>query len=165
MIQDVEAWSPAIRSATSIRRGLKREFVDPSIAVAALGLSPELLCTDLKTFGFIFECMAIRDLKAYSQSLGGSISYYHDRYDLEADAVLHLDDGRYSLIEFKLGYREIDEGAEHLKEIKRLVQEHNLAEKQMKLREPDLLMVITGGDMAYTRPDGVKVVPLACLRD
>lgn len=165
VIQDVEAWSPAIRSATSIRRGLKREFVDPSIAVAALGLSPELLCTDLKTFGFIFECMAIRDLKAYSQSLGGSISYYHDRYDLEADAVLHLDDGRYSLIEFKLGYREIDEGAEHLKEIKRLVQEHNLAEKQMKLREPDLLMVITGGDMAYTRPDGVKVVPLACLRD
>ena len=109
--------------------------------------------------------MAIRDLKAYSQSLGGSISYYHDRYDLEADAVLHLDDGRYSLIEFKLGYREIDEGAELLKEIKRLVQEHNLAEKQMKLREPDLLMVITGGDMAYTRPDGVKVVPLACLRD
>lgn len=165
VIQDVEAWSPAIRSATSIRRGLKREFVDPSIAVAALGLSPELLCTDLKTFGFIFECMAIRDLKAYSQSLGGSISYYHDRYDLEADAVLHLDDGRYSLIEFKLGYREIDEGAEHLKEIKRLVQEHNLAEKQMKLREPDLLLVITGGDMAYTRPDGVKVVPLACLRD
>ena len=165
VIQDVEAWSPAIRSATSIRRGLKREFVDPSIAVAALGLSPELLCTDLKTFGFIFECMAIRDLKAYSQSLGGSISYYHDRYDLEADAVLHLDDGRYSLIEFKLGYREIDEGAEHLKGIKRLVQEHNLAEKQMKLREPDLLMVITGGDMAYTRPDGVKVVPLACLRD
>ena len=165
VIQDVEAWSPAIRSATSIRRGLNREFVDPSIAVAALGLSPELLCTDLKTFGFIFECMAIRDLKAYSQSLGGSISYYHDRYDLEADAVLHLDDGRYSLIEFKLGYREIDEGAEHLKEIKRLVQEHNLAEKQMKLREPDLLLVITGGDMAYTRPDGVKVVPLACLRD
>ncbi|MGN0212229.1 MAG: ATP-binding protein [Muribaculaceae bacterium] len=165
VIQDVEAWSPAIRSATSIRRGLKREFVDPSIAVAALGLSPETLCIDLKTFGFIFECMAIRDLKAYSQSLGGSISYYHDRYGLEADAVLHLDDGRYALIEFKLGYREIDEGAEHLKEIKRLVHEHNLTEKQIKLREPDLLMVITGGDMAYTRPDGVKVIPLASLKD
>lgn len=109
--------------------------------------------------------MAIRDLKAYSQSLGGSISYYHDRYGLEADAVLHLDDGRYALIEFKLGYREIDEGAEHLKEIKRLVHEHNLTEKQIKLREPDLLMVITGGDMAYTRPDGVKVIPLASLKD
>lgn len=161
VIQDIEAWSPAIRSASAIRRGLKREFVDPSIAVAALGLSPEALYTDLKTFGFLFECMAIRDLKAYSLSLGGSISYYHDRYDLEADAVLHLDDGRYALIEFKLGSREIEEGAEHLKEIKRLVQEHNITEKQIKLRESDLLMVITGGEMAYTRPDDVKIIPLA----
>ena len=109
--------------------------------------------------------MAIRDLKAYSQSLGGTISYYHDRYDLEADAVLHLDDGRYALIEFKLGSREIEEGATHLKEIKRVVQEHNKVEKQIQLREPDLMMVITGGDMAYTRPDGVKIVPLGCLKD
>lgn len=165
VIQDVEAWSPAIRSATSIRRSPKRELVDPSIAVAALGLSPEALYTDLKTFGFLFECMAIRDLKAYSQSLGGIISYYHDRYDLEADAVLHLEDGRYALIEFKLGSREIEEGATHLKEIKRLVQEHNKVEKQIQLREPDLMMVITAGDMAYTRPDGVKIVPLGCLKD
>ena len=165
VIQDVDAWSPAIRSASAIRRGSKREFVDPSIAVAALGLSPQALYTDLKTFGFLFECMAIRDLKAYSMSLGGSISYYHDRYDLEADAILHLEDGRYALIEFKLGSKEIEEGAGHLKEIKRLVQEHNKVEKQIKLREPDLMMVITGGHMAYTRPDGVKVIPLACLKD
>lgn len=165
VIQDIDAWSPAIRSASAIRRGTKREFVDPSIAVAALGLSPELLYKDLKTFGFLFECMAIRDLKAYSLSLGGYISYYHDRYDLEADAVLHLDDGRYALIEFKLGSREIDEGAEHLKEIRHLVQEHNMTEKQIHLREPDLLIIITGGEMAYTRPDGVKVIPLACLKD
>lgn len=95
----------------------------------------------------------LRDLKAYSQSLGGIISYYHDRYDLEADAVLHLEDGRYALIEFKLGSREIEEGAAHLKEIKRLVQEHNKVEKQIQLREPDLMLVITAGDMAYTRPD------------
>ena len=165
VVQDVEAWSPAIRSSSALRRGVKRELVDPSIAVAALGLSPESLCSDMKTFGFLFECMAIRDLKAYTLSLGGRMSYYHDRYDLEADAVLHLDDGRYALIEFKLGSREIDEGAEHLKEIKRLVQEHNRAEQQIKLREPDLLLVITGGEMAYTRPDGVKIVPLACLKD
>ncbi len=165
VIQDVDAWSPAIRSASAIRRGSKREFVDPSIAVAALGLSPQALYTDLKTFGFLFECMAIRDLKAYSMSLGGSISYYHDRYDLEADAVLHLEDGRYALIEFKLGSKEIEEGAGHLKEIKRLVQEHNKVEKQIKLREPDLMMVITGGHMAYTRPDGVKIIPLGCLKD
>ena len=165
VIQDVEAWSPAIRSASAIRRSSKREFVDPSIAVAALGLSPEALYTDLKTFGFLFECMAIRDLKAYSLPLGGSMSYYHDRYDLEADAVLHLEDGRYALIEFKLGSREIEEGAEHLKKIKQLVREHNQVEQQIKLREPDLMMVITGGEMAYTRPDGVKVIPLACLKD
>lgn len=165
VIQDIEAWSPAIRSASAIRRGSKREFVDPSIAVAALGLSPEAFYTDLKTFGFLFECMAIRDLKAYSISLGGSISYYHDRYDLEADAVLHLEDGRYALIEFKLGSREIEEGAEHLKEIKRLVQEHNKTEKQIKLREPDLMIIITGGEMAYTRPDGVKIIPLGCLKN
>ena len=165
VIQDIEAWSPAIRSATAIRSRLKRGFVDPSIAVAALGLTPENLQTDLKTFGFIFECMCIRDLKAYSQAYGSSISYYHDRYDLEADAVLHLADGRYALIEFKLGGREIEGGAAHLLEIKRLVKEYNHAEKQTKLGEPDLLLVITGGPIAYTRPDGVKVLPLACLRD
>ncbi len=165
VIQDVEAWSPAIRSSSAIRRSPKREFADPSIAAAALGLSPEALYTDLKTFGFLFECMAIRDLKAYSQSLGGSISYYHDRYDLEADAVLHLEDGRYALIEFKLGSREIEEGASHLKEIRELVLEHNRTEKQIQLREPDLMLIITGGEMAYTRQDGVKVIPLGCLKD
>ncbi len=105
VIQDIDSWSPAVRSATAIRKGRKRGFTDPSIAVAALGLSPERLQMDLKTYGFIFECMAMRDLRVYSQSCFGSISYYHDRYDLEADAVLHLDDGRYALIEFKLGVR------------------------------------------------------------
>lgn len=165
VVQDIEAWSPAIRSATAIRSRLKRGFADPSIAVAALGLTPDSLQMDLRTFGFIFECMCIRDLKAYSQALDSSISYYHDRYDLEADAVLHLADGRYALIEFKLGGREIEEGAAHLLEIKRLVKEYNDAEKQTRLREPDLLMVITGGPIAYARPDGVKVLPLACLRD
>lgn len=165
VIQDIDAWCPAVRSATVIRRGPKREFIDPSIAVAALALSPETLLQDLKTFGFIFECMCIRDLKAYSQALGGSMSYYHDRYDLEADAVLHLDDGRYALLEFKLGSREIEDGAAHLLEIKKLVREYNEREKKIRLREPDLLMVVTGGAMAYTRPDGVKIVPLGCLRD
>ncbi len=165
VIQDIEAWSPAIRSATAIRSSLKRGFVDPSIAVAALGLTPETLQMDLKTFGFIFESMCIRDLKAYSQALGSSISYYHDRYNLEADAVLHLADGRYALIEFKLGGKDIEKGAAHLLEIQRLVKEYNRAEKQVRLSEPDLLMVITGGPIAYSRPDGVKVVPLACLRD
>lgn len=93
------------------------------------------------------------------------MSYYRDRYGLEADLVLHLDDGRYALIECKLGGREIEEGAKHLLEIKRLIQVHNKTEKQVSLREPDLMIVMTGGYMAYTCPDGVKVIPLACLKD
>lgn len=165
VIQDIDAWSPAVRSASAIRRGKKRGFVDPSIPIAILGLSPEMLEVDLKTFGFLFECMCIRDLRAYSQALGGKMSYYHDRYDLEADGVLHLSDGRYALLEFKLGSEEIEKGAAHLLEIKQLINEYNNKEKQILIREPDLLMVITAGPMAYTRPDGVHVVPLACLRD
>lgn len=165
VIHDISAWSPAVRSATVIRRSPKRELIDPSIAVAAMGLSPQVLDMDLKTFGLIFECMAIRDLRAYTQSYGGNISYYHDRYELEADAVLHLDDGRYALIEFKLGSAEIELGAQHLIEIKGLIRKYNEREEQIKMREPELLIVITGGKMAYTRPDGVKVIPLAYLKD
>ena len=111
VICDVEAWCPAIRSKTAIRSGLKRAFVDPSIAVAALGLTPESLMVQLNTFGFIFEQMCIRDLKAYTLDIEPHLSYYHDRYGLEADWVLHLGDGRYALIECKLGSREIEDGA------------------------------------------------------
>jgi predicted AAA+ superfamily ATPase len=165
VIEDIEAWCPSIRSASAIRSGYKREFIDPSIAVASLGLTPAYLEMDLKTFGFIFECMSIRDLKVYSQAIGGKVSYYHDRYGLEADAVLHIEDGRYALIEFKLGSKEIEEGACHLLKIQELVREYNKTENQVPLREPDLLIVITGGNMAYTRDDGVKIIPLACLKD
>ena len=165
VINDIEAWSPSIRSKTVIRTGKKRCFVDPSIAVAALGLSPEMLELDLNTFGFIFECLCMRDLKAYSQAMGGHLSYYRDRTGLEADAVLHLADGRYALVECKLGSREIDDGAKHLLEIKELVEKKNEDDGQPKLRLPDLLMVLTGGEMAYTRTDGVKVVPIGCLRN
>lgn len=165
VINNIEAWCPAIRSKTAIRSGLKRAFIDPSITVASLGLTPQALMTQLKTFGFIFEQMCVRDLKAYTPDFDSHISYYRDRYGLEADLVLHLADGRYALIECKLGSREIEEGAEHLLELKRLIQEHNETEKQVPLREPDLLIVMTGGHMAYTRPDGVKVIPLGCLKD
>ena len=164
VIEDIPAWCPAIRSATTIRSSKKKEFTDPSIAVAALGLSPQILLQDLNTFGFIFETLCIRDLKVYSAIADGRVSYYRDRYGLEADCVLHLADGRYALIEFKLGSREIEEGANHLLEIKRLIQKAN-AEKKAHLREPDLMIVITGGEMAYTRPDGVKIIPIGTLRD
>lgn len=165
VICDVEAWCPAIRSKTAIRSGLKRAFVDPSIAVAALGLTPEALMVQLNTFGFIFEQMCIRDLKAYTLDFETHLSYYRDRYNLEADWVLHLGDGRYALIECKLGSKEIEDGARHLVEIKNLIREHNKQEQQVPIREPDLMIVLTGGKMAYSRPDGVKIIPLGCLKD
>ena len=164
VIQDIDAWCPAIRSKTVIRSSPKRGFCDPSIAVALMGLTPEALSVQLKTFGFIFEQMCVRDLKAYTQGLYSHVSYYHDRYDLEADFVLHLEDGRYALIECKLGSNEIEDGANHLLELKRLIREHNEKEKQMPIREPDLLIILTGGQMAYTRTDGVKIIPLGTLK-
>ena len=165
VIQDVDAWCPAIRSKSSIQSGNKREFVDPSLVVSALGVEPDYFNLDLKTFGFIFETLCIRDLKIYSNALGGRVSYYRDRYGLEADCVLHLRDGKYALIEFKLGSSEIDEGAKHLNEIEKLVEEYNKTEKQCLLRAPDLKIVITGTQYGYKRPDGVYVVPIGCLRD
>lgn len=164
VIQDIDAWSPAIRSKTAIRSAPKRGFCDPSIAVAALGLTPSVLKTQLKTFGFIFEQMCIRDLKAYTMDMNSHVSYYRDRYGLEADIVLHLPDGRYALIECKLGSMEIDKGAEHLLKIRDLIREKNLTEKQMPIREPDLLLILTGGQISYTRNDGVKVIPLATIK-
>ena len=165
VIKDIEAWCPAIRSATDIRASLKRGFSDPSIAVAALGVGPEYFRKDFKTFGFLFESLVMRDLRVYSRALGGRISYYRDRYGLEADAVLHLKDGRYALIEIKLGSNEIEEGAGHLKEVKRLIGEYNKGENQCPLRMPDILMVVTGGEYAYKREDGVIVCPISALKD
>ena len=165
VIQDIDAWCPAIRSKTAIRSAPKRCFIDPSIAVAAMGLDADALETRLKTFGFIFEQMCVRDLRAYTADLDSHLSYYRDRYGLETDLVLHLSDGRYALIECKLGSGEIDAGAKHLLALKRLIIEHNTKETQVPIREPDLLIIITGGQLAYTRPDGVKVIPLASLKD
>lgn len=165
VIQDVEAWCPAIRSKTAIQATDKREFVDPSLVVAALGVDPDYFNLDLKTFGFIFETLCIRDLKVYSLSQNGRVSYYRDRYGLEADCVLHLRDGRYALLEFKLGSKDIEEGAKHLCEIESLIKKHNETEKQVPIRLPDLKIVITGTQYGYKRPDGVYVVPIGCLKN
>lgn len=165
IISDVDAWCPAIRSKTVIRASKKRNLIDPSIAVAALGLSPEYFNSDFKTLGFLFESLCIRDLKIYSSLFDGEISYYRDRYGLEADGVLHLNDGRYALLEFKLGSKEIDDGAGHLCEIERLIKAYNEKEAQCKLRLPDLKIVITGTKYGYKRPDGVLVIPIGCLKD
>jgi hypothetical protein len=156
IIEDVPAWNPAVRSKTALRSRPKHELSDPSLVVAALGMSPNRLLQDLPFMGFVFETLCIRDLRVYSQSMGGSISYYHDRYDLECDCVLHLRDGRYALIECKLGGSGIEEGARHLLELKGLIEQHHM-------QTPSFLMVLTGSELAYERPDGVKVVPIGCL--
>ena len=165
VIEDIPAWNPSIRSKTSIRSTNKRMFIDPSIAVAALGLSPQLLSQDFETFGFLFENLCVRDLKIYASSLGGRITYYRDRMNLEVDAVLNLADGRYALIEFKLGSKQIETAAKNLLHVVQLIQSANESRDTHKIKEPDLLIIITGGEMAYTRADGVKVIPVGCLRD
>nr|MBQ4171682.1 ATP-binding protein [Ruminococcus sp.] len=165
IIDDISAWCPAIRSKTVIRSSKKRNLIDPSIAVAAMGLSPDYFNTDFKTLGFLFESLCVRDLKIYSSSMYGEMSYYRDRYGLEADGVLHLDDGRYALLEFKLGSNEIEKGAEHLFEIENLINAYNEREKQCPLRLPDLKIVITGTQYGYRREDGVFVIPIGCLKD
>ncbi len=165
IVENIDAWCPAIRSKEAIRASNKRNLIDPSLAVAALGITPEYFNTDFKTLGFLFESLCIRDLKIYSSKMYGHMSYYHDRYGLEADGVLHLKDGRYALLEFKLGTKEIDDGAKHLLEIERLIAEYNKKETQCPLRMPDLKIVITGSQYGYKREDGVFVVPIGCLKD
>ena len=165
IIEDVEAWSPAIRSKTAIRSKKKKNLVDPSVAVAALGIGPEYFNTDFKTLGFLFESLCIRDLRVYSAKYGGSVSHYRDSYGLEADAVLHLEDGRYAVCEIKLGQSEIDKGAKNLLKLESLIRKHNEEDPGNPLRMPDLKLVITGTEYGYRREDGVLVVPIGCLRD
>lgn len=165
IITDVEAWNPAIRSKTAIRSSKKRNLVDPSIAAAALGISPDYLSKDYQIFGFLFESLCIRDLKVYSEPLDGSVAYYHDRNDVEADAVVHLGDGRFALIEVKLGANEVDKGAKNLNTIERLIKERNEKERQNPMRLPDLKIILTGTEYGYRRQDGVFVIPLGCLKD
>lgn len=165
IVEDVDAWSPSIRSKTAIRSSKKKNLVDPSIAAAALGVSPEYFSRDYRTLGFLFESLCIRDLKIYSSLHGGMVSYYHDRTGLEADAVLHLEDGRYALIEFKLGQSEIDKGADNLLKIENLIRKHNEDECKSKIRMPDLKLIITGTRYGYRRSDGVFVIPIGCLKD
>ncbi|MDR0911419.1 MAG: DUF4143 domain-containing protein [Methanobrevibacter sp.] len=163
VINNVHAWNPSIRSATAMRSSSKKEFIDPSIAVAALNLTPEMLLYDLNTFGFIFENLCIRDLSVYLSPFDGKISYYRDRYGLEADCILHLRDGRYALIEFKLGSSEIEKGAKNLLKLDKLIKK-NIKEKKLNIKEPSFLAIITGGELAYTRKDGVKILPIGVLR-
>ena len=165
LIENIDAWCPSIRSKTNMRSGHKRNFVDPSIAVAALGISPDYLRGDFRTLGFLFESLCIRDLRVYSSAHGGTISYYRDRLGLEADAVLHLEDGRYALIEFKLGTPGVGDGSKHLCKIEKLIAEHNESGEGLALRAPDLKIIITAEGYGYRLDNGVFVIPIGCLKD
>jgi len=165
IIKDVSSWSPLLRSKTNVRSGPKRNLIDPSIAAVALGATPERLKSDFKTLGFLFESLCIRDLSAYSAKNNGELSYYHDRYDLEADCVLHLNDGRYALIEIKLGNDQIDDGAKHLCEIESLVKKFNDKYPNNKMPLPTLKIILTGTRYSSKRDDGVFVIPIGCLKD
>lgn len=160
VIEDMPAWNPNIRSKTAIRTSDTRYFIDPSIATAALGLGPEDLISDLNTFGFLFETMCVRDLRVFADSINGNVYHYRDKSGLECDAVVHLRNGSYGLIEIKLGGDKlIEEGAETLKELKEKIDTD-------MMKEPSFLAVVVGvGDYAYRRSDGVYVVPIGCLKD
>ena len=160
VIEEMEAWNPNLRSKTAIRTSNTRYFVDPSIAVAALGLGPQDLIGDLNTFGLFFETMCIRDLRVFADALNGKVYHFRDKTGLECDAVVHLRNGSYGLIEVKLGGDKlIEEGAENLKTLKNKID-------ITKMKAPSFLMVLIGvGDYAYRRQDGVYVVPIGCLKD
>lgn len=159
VIEDLEAWSPAFRSATVMRTSPIRHFTDPSIAMASLGLWPGDLMNDRETFGLFFEDLAIRDLRIYTEHLGGKVRHYRDSSGLECDAVMHFRDGRWGAAEIKLGGEEnIEKGAAALLRLKR-----KLGEKANE-KEPSFLMVLIGKGPMYRRKDGVYVVPINKLK-
>lgn len=163
VIEDTSAWSPNIRSRKNIRQSPKKAFIDPSIAVAALELNPDELLFDMDTFGFIFENLCIRDLKIYSSLKGGRVSHYHDDSDLEVDCILTLSNGQYALIEIKVGLKEEEKAARNLLKLDKTIKE-KIKKGDVKIPEPSFLAIITGGKIARTREDGIKVIPIGTLR-
>ena len=160
VIEDMPAWNPNLRSKTAIRTSDTRYFIDPSIATASLGIGPKDLINDLKTFGLMFETLCVRDLRVYAEALDGNVYHYRDKENLECDAVVHLRNGTYGLIEIKLGGNKlIEEGTVNLKTL-------NSKLDTEKMKNPSFLMILVGtGDFAYRRDDGIYVVPVGCLRD
>ena len=158
VVEDLPAWSPAMRSKTTIRTSPKRQYTDPSIAAAVLRATPGSLLHDFNTFGLLFESLCIRDLRVYAQAIDGEVFHYRDKSGLEADAIIHLKDGRWGAVEVKMGVSEIETAAKSLMTLRDKVNVD-------KMREPSLLMVLTATDYGYRRKDEVYVVPIGCLRD
>jgi predicted AAA+ superfamily ATPase len=159
VIEDMPAWNPNLRSKAAIRTSDTRYFVDPSIATSALGLGPNDLINDLNTFGLLFETLCVRDLRVYADALDGTVYHYRDKNGLECDAVIHLDNGSFGLIEIKLGGNKlIEEGAATLNALANIID-------TTRMKSPAFKMVLIGvGEYAYKREDGVLVVPIGCLR-
>lgn len=158
VVENSPAWQPSLRSKAAIRSSEKRNFVDPSIGIAALQASPDNLLGDFETFGFFFESLCTRDIRVYSQALGGDVYHYRDRSGLEADMIIRLHNGQWAAIEVKMGSKQIDEAAGHLLALRERID-------TSRVGEPAFLMVLTGGEYAYKRKDGVLNVPIGCLKD
>lgn len=158
VIEDAPAWNPNLRSKTAIRNTDTRYFVDPSIATASMGLGPKDLFNDLNTMGLFFENLCVRDLRIYAQSIGGEIYHYRDRNGLECNAVVHLRNGSYGLVEIKLGGDKlIEDGAATLTKLEKIID-------TTKMKSPSFKMILTGvGNYAFKRPDGILVVPIRSL--
>lgn len=154
IIENVKAWSPKIRSSSTIRISDKKQFVDPSIAAAALGLSAEKLKNDFNTFGFFFESICTRDVKIYAQAIHGDVYHYHDSSGLEIDLIIELTDAKWAAIEVKMGENEVEKAAENLKKLADL----------HKTIKPSFMMILTNTQMGYQREDGVYVIPIGCLK-
>jgi hypothetical protein len=158
VVEDVPAWQPSLRSKTAIRTANKRQFVDPSIAAAVLRTDSNGILKDFETFGFLFESLCTRDLRVYAQVSDGEVFHYRDKLELESDIIVKLYDGRWAAIEIKLGVKQIEEAAANLIKLSQKIDTE-------KMNKPTFLMVLTGGQVAYKRPDGVLVVPISCLKD
>lgn len=155
---ELDAWNPILLKKDIIRKSPTRHFTDPSIACASLGIGPEDLINDFHAFGIFFESLAVRDLRIFASAMDGNVCHFRDRYGNETDVVIHLRNGTYGLVEVKLtSKRNIDEGAESLKRIASMID-------PMRMKSPSFLAVVTTTGYAYRRPDGVYVVPLACLK-
>ena len=157
VIEDTPAWMPSLRSKTAIRTSPKRNFVDPSIATAVMRTNPSGLLNDFETFGFMFESLCTRDMRIYAQANDGAVFHYRDKNELEPDMIISLRDGRWAPVEVKLGNKQIDEAAKNLLFLQSKINTE-------KMGKPSFLMVVTGGEFAYKRDDGVLVVPIGCLK-
>lgn len=158
VVEDIPAWSPSLRSKTTIRTSVKRQLADPSIATAIMRVDVNGLLHDLNTFGFLFESLCTRDIRVYAQANDGEIFHYRDKDQLEIDLIVSLNDGRWAAVEVKLGEHHADEAAANLIRLKNKVD-------TSRIGNPAFLMVLTGGKFAYQRKDGVLVLPLACLKN